>query len=75
VDRILTLIVLTPGGSGFTEAGTAAALVALGGSPAAVAAGVLLYRGFTFALEIPVGGLLLGGWLVRRRLVPGGAVA
>ena len=32
-----------------------------------MAAGVLLYRGFTFALEIPVGGVWLGGWLVARR--------
>jgi uncharacterized membrane protein YbhN (UPF0104 family) len=67
VDRILTLAVLTPGATGVTEAGTAAALVAVGGAPAAVAAGVLLYRLFTFAIEIPVGGLWLGGWLWLRR--------
>jgi putative heme transporter len=67
VDRVLTLAVLTPGAVGITEAGTAATLVALGGSPAAMAAGVLLYRGFTFALEIPVGGVWLGGWLFLRR--------
>jgi hypothetical protein len=30
-------------------------------------AGVLLYRGFTYALEIPVGGVWLGGWLLMRR--------
>jgi uncharacterized membrane protein YbhN (UPF0104 family) len=68
VDRVLTLVVLTPGAVGFTEAGTAAALTALGGSPAVMAAGVLLYRGFTYALEIPVGGVWLGGWLLVRRL-------
>jgi len=28
---------------------------------------VLLYRGFTFALEIPVGGAWLAGWFLRRR--------
>lgn len=71
VDRVMTLAVITPGAVGFTEAGTAAALVALGGSPAAVAAGVLLYRGFTFALEIPVGGTWLAAWLLRRRLARG----
>ena len=67
VDRVMSMVFLTPGGTGFAEAGTAAALVALGGAPAAMAAGVLLYRGFTFALEIPVGGVWLGGWLVARR--------
>jgi uncharacterized membrane protein YbhN (UPF0104 family) len=70
VERVLTLVVLTPGAVGFTEAGTAAALTALGGDPAVMAAGVLLYRGFTYALEIPVGGLWLGGWLLARRLRP-----
>lgn len=69
VDRVMTLAVLTPGALGFAEAGTAAALIALGGGPAAVAAGVLLYRGFTFALEIPVGGVWLAGWLFQRRRV------
>ena len=67
VDRVMTLAVITPGAMGFAEAGTAAALVALGGSPGAVAAAVLLYRGFTFALEIPVGGTWLAAWLLRRR--------
>jgi uncharacterized protein (TIRG00374 family) len=67
VDRIMTMVILTPGGAGFAEAGAAAALVALGGDPALMAAGVLLYRGFTYALEIPVGGLWLAGWLLWRR--------
>ena len=66
VERLLSLVVVTPGGTGTSEAGTLAALVALGGDPLAVAAGVLLYRGFTFLLEIPVGGMWLGGWLVAR---------
>lgn len=67
VDRIMSMVVLTPGGAGFAEAGAAATLVALGGAPAVMTAGVLLYRGFTFALEIPVGGAWLGGWLFLRR--------
>ena len=66
VERLLSLVVVTPGGTGTTEAGTVAALVALGGDPLAVAAGVLLYRGFIFLLEIPVGGVWLGGWFVAR---------
>ena len=67
VDRMMSMIVITPGGTGFAEAGAAGALVALGGAPAAMAAGVLLYRGFTFALEIPVGGAWLGGWFWARK--------
>jgi len=70
VDRVLTLAVLTPGGLGFAETGTAAALVAFGAPAAAAAAAVLLYRGFTYALEIPVGGTWLTGWLLARRLRP-----
>ena len=66
VERLLSLVVVTPGGTGTTEAGTVAALVALGGDPLTVAAGVLLYRGFIFLLEIPVGGVWLGGWFVAR---------
>lgn len=69
VDRLMTLAVLTPGATGFVEAGTAAALIALGGSAAPVAAGVLLYRGLTFALEIPVGGVWLAAWLFQRQRV------
>ncbi|MDP9219875.1 MAG: YbhN family protein [Actinomycetota bacterium] len=69
VDRLLTAVPLTPGGSGVVEAGTAAALVALGGAPASVAAAVLLYRAFTFLAEIPVGGVWALTWFaVQRRL-------
>ena len=67
VDRVLTLVVVTPGGLGVTETGTAGILVAFGADPALAAAGVLVYRGFTFALEIPVGGTWLGGWLLTQR--------
>ncbi|MCW2780889.1 MAG: glycosyl transferase, group 1 [Marmoricola sp.] len=69
VDRVLTTVFLTPGGAGVTEAGTTAVLVALGGAPGAMTAGVLLYRAFTFALEIPVGGVWLAGWLLTHRRV------
>jgi uncharacterized membrane protein YbhN (UPF0104 family) len=74
VERLLTLIPITPGGVGVVEIGTAAALVALGGAPAAVAAGLLLFRGFTYLLEIPVGGVTLGIWLLRNRRRTGAAV-
>jgi uncharacterized protein (TIRG00374 family) len=62
----LTLVPLTPGGVGISETGSAALLVALGGSPAATAAGVLLYSTFTFLLEIPVGVTGAAIWWVRR---------
>lgn len=70
VERLLTLSFLTPGGVGVVEVGLAAFLVAAGGDPVGTVAGVLLYRAFTFLLEIPVGGTLLAGWLWLRRRTP-----
>lgn len=68
VERLLTVVSVTPGAIGVSEAGAAGLLVAFGGDPTAVAAGVLLYRGFVTALEVPVGGMWLVGWFVTRRL-------
>ncbi|MFG1912029.1 YbhN family protein [Kribbella sp. NPDC048928] len=71
VERLLTLVPITPGSAGVVEVGTTAALVALGGDPAGVAAGLLLFRGFTYLMEIPVGGVLLAGWSwLQRRTGP-----
>jgi putative heme transporter len=67
VERLLTLIGITPGGAGVVEVGLTGALIALGGNPAGVVAGVLLYRVLTYGLEIPVGGLGLAAWLWSRR--------
>jgi uncharacterized protein (TIRG00374 family) len=67
VERLLTLIPITPGGAGVVEVGTVAALVALGGDPTAVTAGMVLFRGFTYLLEIPVGGVTLALWLLVNR--------
>ncbi|GAA6525208.1 hypothetical protein IDVR_10030 [Intrasporangium sp. DVR] len=64
--RMLTTVVLTPGGTGFAETGTAAVLIALGGDPVVSVAGVLLFSFFTFACEIP-GGALAYGWHLRTR--------
>lgn len=67
-ERLATLIGLTPGGLGFVELGLAAVLLlAPGAAPAAIAAGVLLYRLLTFGLEIPVGGALLALWTRQTR--------
>ncbi|WP_310528361.1 lysylphosphatidylglycerol synthase domain-containing protein [Nocardioides sp.] len=72
-ERLLTLAGLTPGGAGLVEAGLSGLLLLLGGAPLGVVAGVLLYRLFTFGLEIPVGGLGLAGWLWSQRRPSGGA--
>ena len=65
-DRVLTLVPLTPGGAGFAETGMTAVLIAFGADPTASAAAVLLYRCFTYYIEIPLGGLVTLGWAVRR---------
>lgn len=67
MDRLLSLALITPGGTGVSEAGAIAVMVALGAAPLPTAAGVLLYRLFIFLLEIPVGGAVLAGWWMARR--------
>jgi uncharacterized membrane protein YbhN (UPF0104 family) len=67
VERVVTALPITPGGTGVVEVAATAMIVAVGGAPAAAAAGILLYRAFVFGLEIPVGGAwLLGWWLAQR---------
>lgn len=73
VERLLTVVPLTPGGSGLAELGSVAVLVGLGVDPASAAAGVLLYRTFTFLLAIPIGGLSALVWFRAtrtRQLIP-----
>jgi uncharacterized protein (TIRG00374 family) len=67
IERLGTLVPLTPGGTGVAEIGTIAWLVAAGLDPVAVVAGVLLYRVFLIALDIPVGGVLLAAWAWSNR--------
>jgi glycosyltransferase involved in cell wall biosynthesis/uncharacterized membrane protein YbhN (UPF0104 family) len=67
VERMLTILPLTPGGVGVADLGLVGVLLALGGDPTGVAAAAVLYRAFVFALEIPVGGGTLGLWLLGRR--------
>lgn len=64
--RMLTVVVLTPGGTGFAETGAAAVLIALGGDPAVTMAGVLLFSFFTYVCEIP-GAAIAYGWHLRAR--------
>lgn len=62
--RLLSSVVVTPGGVGIAETGAAGLLVALGGDPAVTASGVLLFSVFAFVLEIPAGavGYLVWQW-------------
>ncbi len=68
LERMLTIVPLTPGGVGVTDLGLVGVLLTLGGDPTGVAAGAVLYRAFVFAVEIPVGGGTLGLWLLGNRL-------
>jgi uncharacterized membrane protein YbhN (UPF0104 family) len=69
LERALTTLPITPGGSGVVEVATTALAIAFNGpsETAVVVAGVLLYRAFIFGLEVPVGGLWLAGWLLVQR--------
>jgi putative heme transporter len=73
IERLGTLVPITPGGTGVAELGTIAWLITTGLDPAKVVAGVILYRVFLVVMEIPVGGALLGGWLWLRRAPAGPA--
>jgi uncharacterized membrane protein YbhN (UPF0104 family) len=68
VGSALSLIPFTPGGVGFAEAGTAAVLFGIGGSPASVAAGVILYSAFTRWMEIPVGAATTAWWWTQHKV-------
>lgn len=66
LNRVLTSVVLTPGGAGVTETGTAAVLVHFDLDAAGAATAVLLYSFFTYVVEIPLGGLAWAWWLYRQ---------
>lgn len=53
--RLLTAIPLTPGGLGVVEVALITGLAAAGGARADVAAAVLLFRGLTYVVPIPLG--------------------
>ena len=65
-SRLLTTLVITPGGVGITETGAAGLLTALGGDPAVCASGVLLFSGIIFFAEFPLGAAGYLIWLTRR---------
>jgi uncharacterized protein (TIRG00374 family) len=67
LGRVLSTIPITPAGVGIVETGSIAALTALGGAGVACAAGVLLFSGFIYLLEIPLGAVTgLIWWRTRR---------
>ena len=67
VERLLTLLGLTPGGAGVVELGLVGVLLPFTPNAAGLVSGVLLYRALTFALEIPPGALGIAGWLWALR--------
>ncbi len=60
--RLLTAIPITPGGLGVVELGLIAGLTAAGGDEAEVVAAVLIFRGLTYLLPIPLGLLTYLFW-------------
>nr|WP_276611142.1 lysylphosphatidylglycerol synthase domain-containing protein [Kineococcus siccus] len=68
LDRIASMLPVTPSGAGFAEAAACTVLLGAGGAAAPVLAGVLLYRLLLVVLEVPVGALALGGWLLAGRV-------
>lgn len=66
VERLLTIVPLTPGGIGIADVGLVSVLLALGGNGAGATAAAVLYRAFVFAVEIPVGGGALGVWILGQ---------
>jgi putative heme transporter len=70
--RLLTAVPFTPGGLGVVELALITGLAAAGGERALVAAAVLVYRGLTYVLPIPLGLLTYVYWRRNRswRLPP-----
>ena len=66
IERMVTTVPLTPGGAGAAELTIFTCLTAAGVDPAKALGGALLYRSFTFLLEIPVGAAVIVAWRVRH---------
>ena len=69
IERLGTLLPITPGGTGVAEVGAIAWLIGTGLPSVEVVAGVLLCRIFLVVMEIPVGSALLAGWMWSQRSV------
>lgn len=62
IRQLLTVVAITPGGLGITEAGTAAVLIAFGADTTSAAAAALLYAIVTHLLDVPLGAVALLAW-------------
>lgn len=73
IERVLTTLPITPGGSGVAETGATLGLIALGVDAATATTAVVVYRAFVTWAEVPVGGVVALVWLVggRARRGPG----
>jgi len=67
VERMLTLVPITPGGVGVVETAATAVLVGFGADPVGAAAGVVLFRVFSYLIEIPLGAVVAAAWFARTR--------
>jgi uncharacterized membrane protein YbhN (UPF0104 family) len=66
IERLLTLVPLTPGGVGVVETSATAVLVGFGADATGAFAGVVLFRVFSYLIEIPLGALVTAAWFARR---------
>jgi uncharacterized membrane protein YbhN (UPF0104 family) len=67
IVRLISAVPITPGAVGIAEAGYTGLLVAAGGSKPEVVAGVLLFRGLTWLMPIPLGLPVYGAWWLHGR--------
>ena len=67
VERMLTLVPITPGGVGVVETAATAVLVGFGADPVGAAAGVVLFRVFSYLIEIPLGAVVAATWFAQTR--------
>jgi uncharacterized protein (TIRG00374 family) len=74
VERLVTAVPVTPGGVGIAELALTSCLVLAGAPAADAAAAALLYRVFTYLIEIPLGLLVTGVWGWGRFRYPHGVV-
>lgn len=70
IERLLTLVPLTPGGVGVVETSATAVLVGFGAGAGDAFAGVVLFRVFSYLIEIPLGAVVAAAWFARRRRGP-----
>jgi uncharacterized membrane protein YbhN (UPF0104 family) len=75
IERLLTLVPLTPGGVGVVETSATAVLIGFGADATGAFAGVVLFRVFSYLIEIPLGALVTAAWFARRRRTPVSALA